>query len=212
MHEPAINLPPMTLALIVANVAVFGFLRLFDSGATWAAIDDFGFAPVRFSGPTSPGLTGWLSPIGYQFLHGDWVHLAINMATLAAFGAGIERRTGAARMLSFYLLCGVLAAGAHFAVYPTGDEPVIGASGAISGLAGGVLYAMRGVGRGAGRGAERQGGWLVGVAVVWSIPTVLFGIVGMPGTNGAGIAWVAHLGGFFGGVALAVFLLSDRAR
>lgn len=202
-HEPAVNLPPMTLALIVANVAVFGMLRLFDSGVAWAAIDDFGFTPARFSGVAPLGLTGWLSPLGYQFLHGDWVHLAINMVTLAAFGSGIERRAGAARMLSFYLLCGVLAAGAHFAVYPASDEPVIGASGAISGLVGGVLYAMRGAGRQS---------WLLGVAVLWSIPTVLFGVIGMPGTNGAGIAWVAHLGGFFGGLALAVFLLSDRAR
>lgn len=202
-NEPAINLPPLTLALIVANVAIFGGLRLFDSGVAWTAIDQFGFTPARFSAAATPGLSGWLSPLSYLFLHGDWVHLAVNMVTLAAFGAGIERRAGALTMLSFYLLSGALAAGAHYAVYPTSDDPVIGASGAISGLVGGILYLMRGSGR---------QGWLLGVAIVWSIPTVLFGFLGMPGTNGAGIAWVAHLGGFFGGLALGAILLSGSDR
>jgi membrane associated rhomboid family serine protease len=207
--EPAINLPPLTLALIAINVAVFAALRFVSDGVAWRAIDNFGFTPERFASQAPLGIGGWLSPLTYMFLHGDWTHLGINMVTLAAFGAGIERRLGAATTASFYLLCGLIAAGAHYVVYPLSDEPVIGASGAISGLVGGVLTMMAAARRRPGQGAP---GWLLGAAAMWAIPTVLFGIVGMPGTNGSNIAWVAHLGGFAGGLAVSAVLLSGGKR
>lgn len=204
-REPAINLPPLTLALIVVNVGIFGALRLFESRTVWLANDAFGFTPARFSGDAALGLSGIVSPLSYMFLHGDWVHLGINMVMLAAFGAGVERRFGAASMLSLYLLSGAIAAGAHYVVYAGSIEPMIGASGGISGLVGCVLVAMR---QGNGGGAS----WLLGAAAMWAIPTVLFGILGFPGTDGSSIAWVAHLGGFFGGIALAAILLAGSQR
>ncbi|MCA3261944.1 MAG: rhomboid family intramembrane serine protease [Telmatospirillum sp.] len=205
-REPAINLPPLTLALIVVNVGIFGALRLFESRIVWLANDAFGFTPVRFSGDAALGLSGIVSPLSYMFLHGDWVHLAMNMVMLAAFGSGVERRFGAASMLSLYLLSGAIAAGAHYVVYAGSIEPMIGASGGISGLVGCVLVAMRQGGAGNGPG------WLLGAAAMWAIPTVLFGILGVPGTDGSSIAWVAHLGGFFGGIVLAAILLAGSQR
>jgi membrane associated rhomboid family serine protease len=204
-REPAINLPPLTLALIAVNVGVFAGLRLFESRVVWLANDAFGFTPARFSGETALGLSGFVSPLSYMFLHGDWVHLAVNMVMLAAFGAGVERRFDKGSMLSLYLLSGAVAAGAHYAVYADSIEPMIGASGGISGLVGCVLVAMR---RANGGGP----GWLLGAAVLWAIPTVLFGILGFPGTDGSAIAWVAHLGGFFGGIALAAILHAGASR
>jgi membrane associated rhomboid family serine protease len=204
-HEPAVNLPPLTLLLIVANTAVFAGLRLFDAQVGWLANDAFGFTPARFSGDIALGWTGFVSPFSYMFLHGDWVHLGINMVMLAAFGSGVERRFGWATTLSLYLLSGAIAAGAHYAVYADSIEPMIGASGAISGLVGCVLVAMRQANGG-------QSSWLLGAAAMWAIPTVLFGILGFPGTDGASIAWVAHLGGFFGGMAVAAFLLAGSER
>ena len=194
--EPAINLPPFTLALILANVCVFAVLKLLPNTMAWNAIDIFGFVPSRYSGDTAFSTAAIFAPVSYQFLHGDWIHLAVNMVSLAAFGAGIERHVGGGTMISVYLLCGILAAAAHFAVYPLSDDPVIGASGAIAGLMGGVLRLLR---------ASRAG--LFRLAVVWGIATAALGITGMPGDGGAQIAWVAHLGGFAGGLLLfRVFL------
>lgn len=199
-NEPAINLPPFTLALIAINVAVFAAVRLLQGDAGWLAIDTFGFIPQRYSGGMPADAAAIYTPITYQFLHGDWVHLAVNMVTLAAFGAGLERRVGGGTLLSVYLLCGMLAAAAHFAIYPASPDPVIGASGAISGLMGGVLRLMR---------EARGGGGLIGLAVIWGVSMIAFGVTGMPGDGGAQIAWVAHLGGFVAGLLLFRFFIRD---
>jgi membrane associated rhomboid family serine protease len=189
--EPAINLPPWTLALIATNVVAFAIVHMLPDASEWRAIDGFGFVPARFGafGELTPALL--LTPITYQFLHGDWVHLLVNMASLAAFGAGVERHVGGGTMLSVYLLCGILAAATHFAVYPSSEDPVIGASGAIAGLMGGVLRLMRTSANG-----------LFRLAIVWGLATVALGITGIPGDGGMQIAWVAHLGGFAGGLLL----------
>jgi len=201
-REPAINLPPVTLALIVANVAAFASVRLLDEGSFWAAYEAFGFVPARYDGDPSAGAALFYTPVTYLFLHGDWMHLGVNMVSLAAFGAGIERRTGGTTMLSIFLLCGVLAAAAHFAIYPDSDDPVIGASGAISGLMGGVMRMLR-----EARGPHNGG--LLGLAAVWALSTVLIGMTGLPGDGGAPIAWVAHLGGFFAGLVLFGFFIGN---
>lgn len=197
--EPAINLPPFTLALIAANVLAFGATRMLGGDMVWRAIDTFGFVPARYGGGMSDGFAAIYTPITYQFLHGDWVHLAVNMVSLAAFGTGIERRIGGPSMMSVYLLCGLLAAAAHFAIYPASVDPVIGASGAISGLMGGVLRLMR--------QGRRAGGGLVGFAFVWAVSIALLGITGLPGDGGAQIAWIAHLGGFAAGLLLFRFFI-----
>lgn len=201
--EPAINLPPFTLALIAVNVAVFAAVRLLPGDAGWLAIDSFGFIPQRYSGGMPAGAAAIYTPITYQFLHGDWVHLAVNMVSLAAFGAGVERRVGGGTMLSVYLLCGMLAAAAHFAIYPASPDPVIGASGSISGLMGGVLRLMRE----AGRPRSGAAGGMIGFAVVWALSTIVLGVTGLPGDGGAQIAWVAHLGGFVAGLLLFRFFI-----
>ncbi len=200
--EPAINLPPFTLALIAVNVAVFAAIRLLQGDAGWLAIDSFGFIPQRYSGGMPAGAEALYTPITYQFLHGDWVHLAVNMVSLAAFGAGVERRVGGGTMLSVYLLCGMLAAAAHFAIYPVSPDPVIGASGAISGLMGGVLRLM-------GRPRGGAAGGMIGLAVVWAVSMIAFGIVGTPGDGGTQIAWVAHVGGFVAGLLLFRFFIHN---
>jgi membrane associated rhomboid family serine protease len=83
--EPAINLPPFTLSLIAVYVAVFAAIRFLPADAGWQAIDAFGFIPQRYIGGMPAGAAAIYTPITYQFLHGDWVHLAVNMVSLAAF-------------------------------------------------------------------------------------------------------------------------------
>ena len=111
--ERAINLPPAVLWLIGINVAVHLVRSLLSDEAD--------------------------SAITYQLLHGGWMHLGINLITLAAFGAPVERLLGVRRFLLFYLSAGIVAGVIHILFFPGSTDPVIGASGAISGVFGGVL-------------------------------------------------------------------------
>jgi membrane associated rhomboid family serine protease len=202
-RQPILNVPPATKALLIVNVAVHVLRLLLPADLDDALVSTFAFVPARY---TETGGLGWpalVDPITYQFLHGSLVHLGVNMLALLAFGAGVERRIGGWRMLIFFLVCGVAAAAAHLAAYPSSLEPIVGASGAISGLFGGVLRFQFGSGAGA-----RRGFWLV--IILWIVANVVVGQTGMPGTDGAAIAWVAHLGGF--GAGLLLFDLAARGK
>jgi membrane associated rhomboid family serine protease len=192
-RQPIFNIPPATQALIVANVVVHLARLLLAPASDDALVSLLAFVPGRY---TEPGTIGWaalVDPVTYQFLHANLVHLGVNMLALLAFGSGVERRIGGRRMVIFYLVCGVASAAAHFAVYPTSLMPIIGASGAISGLFGGVLRFQLG-----DRG--RRGLWPV--VILWVVINVVLGQTGMPGMEKAAIAWVAHLGGFAAGLLL----------
>ncbi len=201
-RQPILNIPPATKALLIANIAVHGLRQLLPDSLDDAVIENFGFIPARY---TVPGLFSWtafVSPLTHQFLHANLAHLAMNMLALLAFGAGVERRIGGARMVIFTLICGLFGAAVHFAVYPHSLDPVIGASGAISGLFGAVMrFQVRG-GRDGGRGSI----WpLIGLFLVLNVVT---GVTGVGAPEGETIAWVAHMGGFVAGLLL--FGLFDR--
>ena len=199
-RAPIFNVPPATTALLMVNVAVHLCRLLLSSDVDSRFLLTFAFVPARYT----LGPMGWpavLDPITYQFLHANLTHLGVNMLALLAFGSGVERHMGRWRMLAFTIICGVIAAFAHVVAYPTSIEPVIGASGAISGLFGGVLRMQA-------RTLRSSSSNLWPLIVLWVVVTVIAGQAGMPGDLSAPIAWVAHLGGFFAGLAL--FGLFDR--
>lgn len=194
-RQPIFNVPPITKALLIVNVAVHLLRLLLPADVDDALVSTFAFVPARY---TETGELGWpalADPITYQFLHGSFVHLGVNMLALLAFGSGVERRIGGWRMLVFFLVCGVVAAAAHLAAYPSSPAPIVGASGAISGLFGGVLRFQFGAGPGARRG-------LWSIIILWVVVNFVFGQTGVPGAEGVAIAWVAHLGGFLAGLLL----------
>lgn len=194
----------VTGALIVINVVAFLMTGAFTSEQTlWAVATGFGIVPVELlnvvdAGPYNNPVPEPLTLITYQFLHGGWMHLGINMLTLAAFGAPVERLLGVRRFVLFYLVCGVVAGLVHILVYPDSPDPVVGASGSISGIFGAVLMLMRYVGSLTS---------LLPVAGIWIGLNVFFGLFGgAPGAGGESIAWVAHIAGFvFGLVAIRFF-------
>ena len=194
-RQPIFNIPPATQWLIVANVAVHLLRLMLAPESDDAVVSLLGFVPARY---TEPGGLGWaalVAPVSYQFLHANLIHLGVNMLALLAFGSGVERQIGGGRMAIYYLACGVASAAAHLAVYPTSLVPIIGASGAISGLFGGVLRFQF-----AGGAGGRRGLWAV--VVLWIVVNTVLGQTGMPGMEEAAIAWVAHLGGFAAGLLL----------
>jgi membrane associated rhomboid family serine protease len=201
-YERAINLPPAILWLIVINVAVQGIRQFLSEGLDDQIVLQFGLIPAHYTGG---GGDDWLSligaPVAYQFLHGGWVHLGVNMLSLAAFGAPVERALGPRRFVLFYLSAGIAAGIAHVLIYSDSVDPVVGASGAISGIFGGVLILLR-----SGGGITS----LLPVAGIWIAMNVFFGVVG--GTPGAGdqpVAWAAHIAGFVYGLA-AIHLFLPR--
>ena len=203
-HERAINLPPALMWLIGINVAVQVLRELLGDSTDESLVLTFGLVPAAYTGGSGDFLSILLAPITYQFLHGGWVHLGVNMFTLAAFGAPLERMLGVRRFVLFYLSAGVVAAFIHVLFFPASPDPVIGASGAISGVFGGVLMALRQVG---------QLTSLLPVAAIWIGLNVFFGLFGGgPGSGGEPVAWTAHIGGFVYGLLMLRLFLPPAAR
>jgi membrane associated rhomboid family serine protease len=145
--------------------------------------------------------------VSYIFLHGDLTHLAINCVWLLAFGPVVARRFGGGLFLSFFLLCGIAAAAAQLACSWGQFEPVIGASGAISGL---MAAGIRMVPVPGPRFESEPLLPLVSSRVllftaIWAAVNVVAGLTGFTGvgTEVRLIAWQAHLGGYFCGLLLA---------
>ena len=216
--NPTRSRPFVTILLIVLCALVFLWqLSLSPNGRQQAAYL-FGMIPAVLFGNAE--LDGQWIPAGAtlvtsMFLHGGWLHLLGNMLYLWIFGDNIEDRLGRVRFVLFYLLCGVVAALGQGIADPRSEVPMIGASGAISGVLGAyiVLYPKAKV--------------LVLVPLVvfittlrvpalvvlglWFAGQLLSSLVGAPGSGG-GVAFAAHVGGFVAGVALIRLFVRDRRR
>lgn len=191
--EPAINLPPMTLGLIVVLLVIHLLRQTLSVETDESLILAFSVVPARYFGDAAAdGLSLLLAPLAHMFLHADWAHVGLNAATLAAFGAPVERFLGSARYLAFYLITGLAGAALHAAIYPDSIDPMLGASGAISGLFGGLLLLMR------ERGRMNA---LIPFAILWVVLQVGLGFFGST-AGGDRIAWAGHVGGFVAGLLL----------
>ncbi|WP_439542686.1 rhomboid family intramembrane serine protease [Hyphomicrobium sp.] len=216
------------LALMVLVHVGRGFLSPDDD--LWVVVAG-AFIPARY-GPIASELPGgtlamFTSPITHMFLHGDWVHLGLNSAWLLAFGGAIAERTGTLRFLAFFTLCGLGGALAFYLANADLVQPMIGASGAISGLMGGTLRflfpAMDSGGFRRLREAPRSVRLMSlretltdrrvlvtsAILVVLNLLTIVgFGSAQSP----AGIAWEAHLGGYIVGIFTYAFFDDVRGR
>jgi membrane associated rhomboid family serine protease len=137
-----------------------------------------------------------------MFLHADLPHLLINMAMLLAFGTPIARRMRTAPFFLLYALCGIAGALFWALLHPYSIDPLLGASGAISGMVGAVGGISLSEESGHGMPFRNRRAALIFVAV-WLVLNFLVGLFGASamGISGA-IAWEAHLGGFVAGFAL----------
>jgi membrane associated rhomboid family serine protease len=142
--------------------------------------------------------------VTYAFLHGDFMHLALNLGFLLAFGSFVERHLGLARYLLLFVLTAVIGALTEYAFREAEPLALIGASGAVYGMTGAAMRYMF-----AGGGPQRRRGALVFVGVFMGI-NLLLGVTGLGDLlAGAAIGWKAHAGGFLAG-ALLSFLLGGR--
>jgi membrane associated rhomboid family serine protease len=220
----------VTIALIAANVLVWVFVQ--GAGAAqpvMQSVCDLGLIPGELTGTVPPGTSFPLGD-GYacvteagrhashlltsMFLHGSWVHLLGNMWFLWIFGRNVEDAMTRPRFLAFYLLGGLAAALAQVAASPSSGVPMVGASGAISGVMGAylILYPRVRV-----YALVPLGFFLTSVAlpawamlVYWAGLQVLSGLASI-GDASAGVAFWAHVGGFTAGMLLVKpFVQADR--
>jgi membrane associated rhomboid family serine protease len=146
----------------------------------------------------------WFTAVTALFLHGNWAHALLNAATAFAFGTPVARTLGlrfrgVAIFVLFYLTCGALANLAFAAVHPDDPSPLVGASGAVSGL---MAAASRLI---AGRGqlGPILSAPVIGMGAAWIVVNLLVAVTGIaPGADGATVAWEAHLAGFLAGILL----------
>ncbi len=190
--EPMINLPSVTKYLLGCLLLVFVITNLIlpEKTSTWI-IETFGFVPSRIHVGQIDFYT-ILSPLTHMLLHGGWMHIIMNAFMLAAFGSGVERWLGGKKMFVLFVFSGLCGAALHYILNTASDSPMIGASGALSGLFAAALVML-------GRGQREMGGkyGILPFALLWIGLSIGFGMLGGP--NGTMIAWAAHVGGFIGG-------------
>lgn len=209
---------PRIIILLIVTLAIIHLLRVvLAPGLDRFLVVMLGVLPIRYladSGrvvlmlPGGPGAAA--APfLTYAFLHANFIHLLINSAWLLAFGTTVARRLGAWRFLLFYGICAVAGALLHVLLNPGSTVPMVGASGAISGLMGAAfrisLPAILDEGDRRLRSAvapltDRR---FLTMSGVWIVSNVIFGITGIRVTEQVLlIAWDAHIGGFVAGALL----------
>ena len=214
-----VGVPWVTLALVVANLAVFGWeLRLGPSELLTFA-RGAGMVPWEIShlqdlvSATQPRdlVPPPLTILSSMFIHGDLMHVAGNAWFLWLFGSRLERLVGASRFLLLYLVAGVMAALLQVWVLPSSTVPMIGASGAIAGVLGGYAILLP-------RAEVRCLVFLLVFVTFARLPArivlalwFLAQFVASPARS-SGVAWCAHTGGFVAGALLGAALMRPLAR
>jgi membrane associated rhomboid family serine protease len=216
---PSVLKPYVTYSLIAACGAVFLWQCSLDDAANRRVVDALGAIPaVLLTDARLPADLSWVpryaTPFSAMFLHGSWMHLGGNMLFLWIYGDNLEDAMGHARFLAFYLLCGLAAVFAQAFADAHSAYPIIGASGAISGILGAYLLLFP-------RARvltlvllpfflttlRLPAMWLL---LLW-FAVQLVSDVALSGHD-AGIAFRAHIGGFLAGMLLAPLLKRREVR
>ncbi len=205
--------PYVTIGFIVACVLVFLNQVSLPDRYLEAFIYQYGAIPaVVFGHADLPNELIAVPPLGTlftsMFLHGGWMHLIGNMMYLWIFGNNIEDVMGHVKFIIFYVICGILAALSHAIIDTNSIVPMVGASGAISGVLGAylLLYPRAQVlvliPLGFFTTWQYIPAWIV--LGFWFIMQLLSGGMSI-GSEGGGVAFFAHIGGFIAGMALIGF-------
>jgi membrane associated rhomboid family serine protease len=233
-ENETVRTPVVTLVIIAINAAVWFLVQGAGFGeALFASVCNFGLIPGELTLQAPPGtqtpLTESLvcvvdpgrAPLhifSSMFLHGSWMHLIGNMWFLWLFGNNIEDSMGRRRFVAFYLLCGIAAAFAQVIAQPDSAVPMVGASGAISGVMGAYIVLYPNV-----RVYTLVPLFIIFTTVAlpawvmlgyWMLLQIFGGLSGQEG----GVAFWAHIGGFVAGVVLVKifarpeYIAEHRAR
>ncbi len=214
--NPTRHFPLITITLIAANLAVFIFEFLSISDHQRFAYE-YGAMPhalltLDTVQPIHPLLTIFTS----MFMHGGLLHLGSNMLYLWIFGNNIEDKLGHVKFMIFYLLCGVVAAYAHAFTNPASTVPMIGASGAVSGILGAYILLFP-------HARIHTLVFIIFFVQVVRLPAIIVigfwigiqfinGLISHGTASHSGVAWFAHIGGFVFGILMIKFFMRNRRR
>jgi membrane associated rhomboid family serine protease len=232
-NNPTLRTPVVTIALLVLIGVVWILVQGagLDDAVLAASVCNFGlvageitrFATLGTAVPIGEGMAcvvdaepiNFLTPITSMFLHGGWAHILGNCMFLWIFGNNVEDSMGRARFLAFYLICGLVAAAAQIVADPASPVPMVGASGAISGVMAAylLLYPTARI---------NMLFFFVFFVRIFALPAwavllywlavQLFAawpvLAGAQATVSSGVAVMAHIGGFLAG-AILVKLFQD---
>ncbi len=232
LHDdnPTHSRPLVTLGIIGLNALVWLFVEGMGREPAFSrSICALGLIPGELLGHIPPGTSvalgadsacviggaSWLTLLTSMFTHGGWLHIIGNLWFLWVFGNNVEEALGHFRYAAFYILCGLAAAAVQMLTNPSSPIPMVGASGAIGGVMGG--YALR------YPHARVLTLLLVGfyARTAWIPAWLMLGywflfqfLAGLPalGSEGGGVAFWAHIGGFVAGGGLIYLLGGARGR
>jgi len=212
-ENPKKNLPFINFLFIISNIFVFIYQPSSEQ-LLQAFYNSYGLIPNNFTnifqGETPQLLAILQSLITSLFVHGGFMHLAGNMLFLWVFGDNIEYAIGHINYFFFYIFCGVIAAFTQVFIEPDSVIPLIGASGAISGILGAyiikfpknkvttlfiIIIFIKIV--------KIRAVYLLGI---WFLFQIFQGYFSLGQESMGGVAWFAHIGGFISGIILVNIL------
>jgi membrane associated rhomboid family serine protease len=215
---PSSRAPVLTIGLIAVNVVVYVIQTMLPPQQVGEFIHLYGLIPLEISSgaPFVPHpVPLYATIVTSMFIHGGLFHLGGNMLYLWIFGDNVEDRMGRPKFLMFYLLSGAGAAAAQIWANPASKIPMIGASGAISGVLGAYLFlfprarVLTLIPLGLfSRVAEIPALVVLGF---WIVVQVLNGVMTF-GSQAGGVAWLAHIGGFVAGLVMVMPFAGRRRR
>jgi membrane associated rhomboid family serine protease len=211
--NPRIRTPIVTWSIIGACILVFLWQVSLGAEQGQVAVFQFGMIPARLFGEAElrselATVPAWSTMLTSMFMHGGWLHLGLNMLFLWIFGDNVEDSMGHVRYLVFYLACGIAAAMTQALMNPDSTIPMVGASGAISGVLGAYVLLHP--------HATVRVLIFIGVfATIAHVPAMIvlglwfltqFVSAAFSQTSGPGVAFWAHVGGFVAGMVLVPVL------
>jgi membrane associated rhomboid family serine protease len=215
--NPIHSTPVATVTFIIACCMVFLYQGSLLSSRGEIFIYLYGAIPAVLFGqaalpPEVMAIPAAATVLTSMFLHGSWMHLIGNMLYLWIFGNNIEDVMGSVKFVIFYLLCGAIAALSHALTDPISTVPMVGASGAISGVLGAYLLLFP-------HARVLLFAPLIGTTYVpagivlgfWFVMQILSGGASL-GSQGGGVAFFAHIGGFVAGMILIGFFKRPDVR
>lgn len=214
--NPTHTFPFFTIGIIAFNIFIFLFEVTSSSGME-KVVYAYGSIPhyiltFETKQPIHPILTVFSS----MFMHGGLFHLGGNMLYLWIFGNNIEDRLGHLRFILFYIFCGIVSAYSYAITNPHSLTPMIGASGAVSGILGAYLLLFP---RAAVHTIVFLGFFITTVKIpalivigFWAIIQFVNGLISTGLIKEGGVAWFAHIGGFLAGLLTIKLWLPRRTR
>jgi membrane associated rhomboid family serine protease len=208
--NPTHTTPIVTVSFIVLCTLVYIYQASLPPQPGELFVYRFGAIPATILGnaalpPEMHGAAPVVALITSMFMHGSWMHLIGNMLYLWIFGDNVEESMGHVRFAIFYVVCGIIAVFSHAITDPSSTVPMVGASGAISGVLGAylLLYPHAQVLVVVPLGMYTRMMYVpAGIVLgLWFVMQMLSGGMSL-GQSGGGVAFFAHVGGFLAGMAL----------